>query len=105
MGMVSYEHERAVLTATYYSGDGNQNGTAVGENGEALPRRGYSLFGEIHVLPTHKLSLVLRYDRYIAGLAWDLGHHNTFLLDYDRVRHEDDRPDESRVQVTLQIEF
>jgi hypothetical protein len=65
------------------------------------------------------VSLVLRYDRfdpdetvednendrYIAGLAWDLGHHNTFLLDYDRVSYEDDRPDDNRVQLTLQIKF
>ena len=110
---------RAVLTATYYSGDGNQKGTAVGEDGEALPRRGYSVFGELHVLPSKKVSLVLRYDRfdpdetmednendrYIAGLAWDLGRHNTFLLDYDRVSYEDDRPDDNRVQLTLQIKF
>jgi len=119
LGMLSYEHERGVLTATYYSGDGNQKGTAAGEDDAALARRGYSFFGELRLPPGKKLSLILRYDRfdpddvlegdendrYVAGLAWDLGHHNTFLLDYDRVAFEDERPDENRVQLTLQIKF
>ena len=44
-------------------------------------------------------------DRYIAGVAYDLGHHNTFVLDYDRVVYEGDREDDNRLQLTLQIKY
>jgi hypothetical protein len=43
--------------------------------------------------------------RTIVGVAWDMGHHNTFLLDYDRVTYEGGGPDDDRLQLTLQISF
>jgi hypothetical protein len=43
--------------------------------------------------------------RVIAGFAWDMGNHNTWLLDYDRVIYEDSREADYRVQGTLQINF
>ncbi len=115
--MVSYEAKHAVLTATYYSGDGTQKGSAIDESGQALPREGYSFFGEAK-LPKG-ISIIGRYDyidldknadentnkRFIAGVAWDMGNHNTWLFDYDRVVYEDDREDDDRIQVTLQIKF
>jgi hypothetical protein len=44
-------------------------------------------------------------DRFVAGIAYDLGHHNTFLLDYDKVVYEGDHPDDDRIQLTLQIKY
>lgn len=115
--MVSYEAKHAVLTATYYSGDGIQKGTAIDESGQALPREGYSFFGEAKF--PKGISAIGRYDyfdpdtnavdnenkRFIAGLAWDMGNHNTWVFDYDKVTYEDDREDDDRLQVTLQIKF
>ncbi len=116
-GMISYESKHTVLTATYYSGDGTQKGTAVDATGKALPRDGYSFFGELK-LPKG-LSVISRYDyfdpdknddenenmRFIAGFAWDMGNHNTWLVDYDRVFYKENREDDDRIQVTLQINF
>jgi hypothetical protein len=119
MGMVSYEFDRGVVTATYYAGDGNQKGSAVDENGDALARDGYSFFGEVRLLESKAFSLFGRYDdfdfdtdvdndgltRTIAGVAYDLGHHNTFVLDWDHADYEDDRDADDRIQLTLQVKF
>ena len=116
-GMVSYEAKYAVLTATYYAGEGTQKGTSVDAFGKALPRDGYSFFGE-YKLPKN-ISFIGRYDffdpnnntygdenkRIIAGVAWDMGNHNTWLLDYERVSYKDHREDDGRIQLTLQISF
>ena len=87
-GMLSYEHPRGVVTATYYTGKGNQKGTAVEEaTGDSLDREGWSIFGELYLPTKHDLSLIGRYDvfdfdtsasddeqaRVIAGVAWDMG--------------------------------
>ncbi len=115
--MVSYEAKNAVLTATYYSGDGTQKGTAIDESGLALPREGYSFFGEAKF--PKGISAIGRYDyfdpdtnadddeneRFIVGAAWDMGNHNTWLFDYDRIVYKDDREDAGRIQVTLQVNF
>ncbi len=118
-GMVSYEFSRGAVTATYYAGDGNQTGSAVDENGDALARDGYSLFGEVKLLESKAFSLFGRYDefdfdtdvdndgqtRYIAGMAYDMGSHNTLVADWDHVDFEDDRDADDRLQLTLQIKF
>jgi hypothetical protein len=115
--MVSHESAHAVLTATYYSGDGNQSGSAVDEVGSALSREGYSFFAEAK--PPRSFSVIGRYDQFdpdthlpddendrvIAGVAWDMGKHNTWLLDYDGVFYPGDRKDDHRVQLTLQVSF
>ena len=116
-GMVSYEAKHAVFTATYYSGDGNQKGDAIDISGGALPREGYSFFGEAKF--PKGLSAIGRFDyfdpnknaddssnkRVIAGAAWDMGNHNTWLFDYERVFYKANREDDDRIQVTLQINF
>jgi hypothetical protein len=116
-GMMSYEAKHMVLTATYYSGDGNQKGDAIDDSGQALPREGYSFFGEAKF--PKGLSAIGRFDyfdpnrnadgcsnkRFLAGGAWDMGNHNTWLLDYERVLYEDKRENDERIQVTLQIHF
>jgi hypothetical protein len=118
-GMVSYEHPRFVLTGQYYAGDGNQKGDAVDENGDALARDGYSAFAEVRLDPEKRFSLIGRYDNFdyddtvdddevkrtIVGVAWDMNHHNTFLLDYDKLTYADDREDDDRIQLTLQVSF
>jgi hypothetical protein len=119
LGMLSYEHDRGALTATYYQGDGNQRGNAVDADGEALPREGYSFFGELRALSRRQLRFILRFDRFdpdtsvagnqqdrlIAGVGWDLGHENVLLLDYDGVTYQDGREREDRFQLTLQVKF
>jgi len=119
MGMLSYESSRGVLTATYYAGKGNNGGSAVDAEGQALSRKGFSVFGELRIPSAKRLSLIGRYDafdpddsvaddenqRLIAGVACDLGHHNTLLLDYDRVSYSSDKADDNRVQLTLQIKY
>jgi hypothetical protein len=115
--MVSYEAKQAVLTATYYSGDGVQKGSAIDDSGQALPREGYSFFGEVKFpkgfsaigrfdyIDTNKNAEDSSNKRFIAGAAWDMGNHNTWLLDYERVLYEDNREDDDRIQATLQINF
>jgi hypothetical protein len=115
--MVSYESKHTVLTATYYSGDGDQKGAAIDDSGQSLPRGGHSFFGEAKF--PKGLSAIGRFDyfdpnksaadssnkRVIAGAAWDMGNHNTWIFDYERVLYKDNREDDDRIQVTLQVNF
>jgi hypothetical protein len=41
---------------------------------------------------------------YIAGLAWDLGHSNIILADYQKVKTPG-KSDNDRYQVTLQVHY
>ncbi len=117
-GMVSYESEVAVVTAQYVSGKGSQSGTAVDGSGKSLPRNGWSGFVEGKL--TKQWSLIARYDEFnpntdvsglktkrtIGGVAYKLGKGNVLLLDYDRLRYEQaGKPDDKRVQLTLQVAF
>jgi len=117
--MASFEHDRFTLTGQYYVGEGNQKGDAVDESGRALSREGFSFFAELELPTPERVSVIGRYDyfdfdteadgdekeRVIAGVAWDLGRHNTLLLDYDRVSTKGEGADESRVQLTLQVKY
>lgn len=117
-GMISYESEVAVVTAQYVSGKGSQSGTAVDGSGNSLPRNGWSGFVEGKL--TKQWSLIGRYDEFnpdtdvsglktkraIGGVAYKLGKGNVLLLDYDRVRYEQAaKPEDKRVQLTLQVAF
>lgn len=114
MGFVSYEHRYATLTGTYFKGTGSQGG------GDENDKDGYSIFAEVK--PIDKFSLIGRYDRfdpntdadndennrYIAGVAYmlDKPHKNMILLDYETVTYEQDgKPDDKRLQLTLQVSF
>ena len=46
-GFLSYESTRMVLTGTYYTGVGAQDGKAVDANGNSVDQTGYSAFAEI----------------------------------------------------------
>ncbi len=119
--MVSYESERLVATAQYERGEGNQKGSAVDADGNALPHDGYSLFTEIRLDAEKRFSLIGRYDwfdtnrddqsadvkkRFIAGIAWRFFKGNYWLLDYDRLEHSVPGLDtEDRIQLTLQVKY
>ncbi len=112
----SYEHEYFTTTAQYYWGKGNLNGD------DNYDKDGYSLFLELkpYAFSSLPISIIGRYDyfdpnddqdndeskRYIVGLAYhfDKPHKNMVLLDYDHL-NQDNKDDESRVQLTLQIKF
>jgi hypothetical protein len=118
LGFLSYEFDLGTLTAQYYEGKGNGGGSAVDENGNALERKGYSFFGEFRFPPSKKARVIFRYDwfdpdkhtsndvrkTYIAGLAWDLGHANIILADYQKVKTPG-QSDDQRFQLTLQVHY
>jgi hypothetical protein len=93
---VSWESPYIVVTGQYFWGKGNQRGTALQPNEEALPQNGYSVFGEGHIWKD-VLSLTARYDyfddthevdggesqRVIAGVAYHVEGHSKLLLDFD----------------------
>jgi hypothetical protein len=116
--MASYESRYLVATGTWYDGAGNQKGDAVDSRGEALERDGWSVFAEGRLHP--RWSVIARYDsfdpnkaveqddqvRTIAGLAFHIGKGNIVLLDYDVVDFEKaGKPDDSRIQLTLQVKY
>jgi hypothetical protein len=119
--MVSYESRRLVATAQYERGEGNQSGSAVDADGNALPHDGYSLFTEVRLDRDARFSLIGRYDwfdtnrndpsadikkRYIAGIAWQFYKGNYWVLDFDRLEHTVPGLDtEDRVQLTLQVKY
>jgi len=111
--MASLEHEYFTLTGQFATGEGNQKGDKVDENGDSLESQGYSGFLEIK-LPWIHSTLIGRYDhwkwgdsandRVIGGIAYHFMHHNFFLLDLDYVMYDDDtRPDDWQVKLTLQV--
>jgi polyhydroxyalkanoate synthesis regulator phasin len=119
LGFASFEHEYVVLTGQYYRGRGNQAGA------DDFKKEGYSFFTELKLYNLFKASLdrfsvIGRYDyfdpnrdekddtnnRYIAGVAYylDKPHQNMVLLDYDQVDYkEHGKPDDRRIQLTLQV--
>ncbi len=119
---LSYEHEWFVGAFTYYSGTGNQKGTAINSEGKARDREGYSVFGELR-FPHSGFSLMSRYDffdysnnnqtpkdesqRYVGGVGYKFFNNNMVFLDYEHV--EFDRPSgdakEDRAQLTLRVNF
>jgi hypothetical protein len=119
--MISYESRRLVATAQYERGEGNQSGTAVDANGNALPHDGYSLFSEVRLDRKTRFSVIGRYDwfdtnrddpsaditqRYIAGIAWQFHKGNYWVLDFDRLEHNvPGRDNENRIQLTLQLKY
>jgi hypothetical protein len=119
--MISYESRRLVATAQYERGEGNQSGTAVDAEGNALPHDGYSLFAEVRLDRASRFSVIGRYDwfdtnrddpfadvakRYIAGVAWQFHKGNYWVLDFDRLEHSVlGRETEDRIQLTLQLKY
>lgn len=106
----SWETHHLVLTGQHYWGIGNFKGTAVDDEGRAVPQDGFSLFGEVRLDQPH-ISLLARYDvfddtpnlaggesaRIIAGIAYHIKGHSKLLLDYDVESRDDFASAESRL--------
>jgi len=120
-GFVSYEHPMAVLTAEFYSGEGNIGGTAIQDTltFEAVPQNGYSLFAELKFL-RNRFSLFGRYDHFvqgydsgdkitdrsIAGLAYHLTGSSKIILDYDTAKTVSAPEKDSRVlELALELKY
>lgn len=114
LGMISYEHRYLTVTGQWLTGYGNKSGSWA----DSIDYRGYSVFAEGKL--NRNWRLIGRYDhfdpnvdldndaynRLIAGIGYDFGHHNVLLLDYDVVTYEAaDHNEDSRFQATLQIHF
>jgi hypothetical protein len=113
-GMVSYEHRYLTMTAQYVTGKGNYTGAWSDDSTYG----GYSVFGE-GKLGQH-WRIIGQYDyfdydidveddavqRAMGGVAFDFGGGDVLLVDYEVKTHEQEGlDDETRFQVTLQIEY
>jgi len=120
-GMLSYESEYFNATAQYYTGTGNQNGSAVSATGSSLDQNGYSLFGEVRMPERKQYSVFSRYERFdtdansattdvrkrfIVGVAWQFFKGNYWVVNYDRLQHSlVGVPTEHSIEVTLQMSY
>ncbi len=121
--MLSYEHKYFTLTGQYVFGKGNSSGSYHNYNettytNKAVDYTGYSVFGEAK-LGNH-WRFIARYEnfdydtnidnnanqRLITGIAYDFGHHNVLLLDYDKnMFDQSDKDDIDLMKLTMQIHF
>ncbi|UCG86070.1 MAG: hypothetical protein JSW71_19535 [Gemmatimonadota bacterium] len=113
----SWESPHLVLTGQYYWGRGNMRGTAVDDDGNALPQNGGSLFAEVRSR-RNGLSLTGRLDlfddtpdisddektRFIVGLAYYVAGNSKLLLDYDAEKRRGIDSYESRL-LKFSVEF
>lgn len=117
---VSYQHPGGALAAQFATGEGNQKGTWIdpGTPAEATDFDGFSLFGEQRFGSGWRLvggfdhlnrapgSLDLSFNRIHGGVGYDLGGENILLFDLDhRDWEDDDREDDTRFQVVMQVKF
>jgi len=115
----SLEQHRYILTGTYYKGAGNNKGSALDADGDALQQSGFSFFGEMKLF-SNKYSLIGRYDQFddqvddgandlqriIAGVAYHIQGNTRVLVDYD-ISYRDSLSDyiEATKQVTVEYNF
>ncbi len=117
--MLSFEHQYFVLTGQYAAGKGNQKGSMVATDGEALDFKGFSFFGE---LKAHKYlsSVIARFDhfdwdvdggdpatnRFLAGYAFHFYKHCFALLSLDHLTYvESNNPSDWQVKLTVQVKL
>lgn len=116
-GFVSYENRDVVLTAQYYTGEGNSSGSYADDEGRAYSNDGYSFFGE-YSIPKTNFAVFGRYDnfmaceslntteRYIGGLAYYFYKKNKFLIDIDYLKNaETSIPDKTIFEAIVEIKF
>jgi hypothetical protein len=118
LGFLSYQFNLGTLTAQYFDGKGNAGGGAVNPEGISLDAKGYSFFGEFRFPPSKRARVIARYDwfdpnknvsanelkTWVFGLAWDMGHSNIILADYQKVKTPG-KSDVDRYQLTLQVNY
>jgi len=118
-GSLTFESRLANVVATYVRGKGNLAGTLVDADGASLPYTAWSGFAEGKL--SRRWSVFARCDRFtadtgtpdasratraLAGVAYHIGRGNDVLLDYDELSYSAaDRPDDTRLQLTLQLKF
>jgi hypothetical protein len=118
LGFLSYQFDLGTLTAQYFEGKGNGGGSAVNPDGFSRAAKGYSFFGEFRFPPSKRARAIARYDwfdpnknlsgnelkTWVFGLAWDMGHSNIILADYQKVKTPG-KSDVDRYQLTLQVNY
>ncbi len=117
--MTSVEHEVFVLTAQLATGQGNQKGSQVDDDGEAHDLFGYSFFGELK-LAVIQSSLIARFDRFdwgtdggpwptsrlIAGHAFHFLPHNYLMASIDHVSYDEpETPADRQAKLTFQLHY
>ena len=92
---LSWQSRPLVVAGQIYQGTGNAEGTFIDEAGTSYNNRGYSLFGEIKLLPTnlalmsridhHRVSGVSNTDRssIVAGVCYRFLGNNKLLINTD----------------------
>lgn len=113
-----YEHRYFTVSGEYVFGTGNQFGSLLNEEKEAIDFDGYSVFLEIK--PTERISLIGRFDnfqtvedipdvchqRFIAGIAYFINNNNIILLDYEHQLDEIESNEfPHKLKATMQIAF
>lgn len=117
LGMVSFEHPLATVTAQYFTTRGNAKGTLVDSSNKSLDTAGYSLFGRVKLpLMDHRLALFGRYDHSDpdddgvistkggynltdTGLSFEVYKGNMILLTYETTDYEKDAAGRGKVPV------
>ncbi len=108
-GFLSFENKFFTLTGTAFLGEGNQSGSAIDPDMRSADIKGYSLFGEIKIIPID-VNLIGRYDfmktdfatspieneSLILGISYNFLPKCKLLIDYDRSKfsNSDFKPDE-----------
>ncbi|MEW6440159.1 MAG: hypothetical protein AB1640_04415 [bacterium] len=107
LGMLSYQNEWLTCTGQYARTKGNQRGSFVDAQGQALRTEGYSLFleGKLPIMDK-QFSLFGRYDHFdpdtkdrvtsgddaydiaLGGLGWEFYHHCMAILAYEHIWFE-----------------
>lgn len=118
-GFLSWEHHRFVMTAMYFAGDGNSNGSVIDADGNPDPQNGYSLFGELKFFDS-KICLIGRRDyfrsevnpkctiqqRSIAGISYHFIKGCKMLLDFDVLTANDSSKNlESTLKFALEVRY
>jgi len=116
---LSYQSYPAVLTAQWFDGEGDVNGSFVTDQNAAIDHTGWSLFGELRY-PWHPVALMARVDhvkadqlvadwyqrRLIVGVSYTFHGDSQVLLNYDYAeKNGDPRTKESVIELAVEIDY
>ncbi len=116
-GFLSWELPRFIVTAQYYQGKGNAKGTLLDASKNSIEQEGYSCFGEIKL---HQWKLIGRYDyyeafpssialkqnRYMSGIAYNLGGETKILVDYEVVESKSHKNTSDKVlELAMEVRY
>lgn len=102
--MLSYQRQDLTATVQYYTGKGNQSGSAIHPTTRtARAQSGFSVFGAYHLGKAGQYTLITRLDifdsdtdtglndqlqLFIGGFAWQMNSSATWLVDYQQLNHD-----------------